>query len=232
MGYECTTDSASDFYGLGVRLGIYFAWVSGYINNVVLESQTASGLEANSIFLLTLFIVMLNSTLYDTLTQLDGLVLMHLCSGTVFGILSIWGYRTRHYRSQGPAAISGYGGHGSHLRLFLSLAVSIYGLWFWLHGVTDGLPTAVEADPTNPPECSTLHTFFFANIQASGGIRFYYILVCVGCVAWFGIMALASVLACWILAKRLPQMIGTSSVAGSASWIGKLPFATGLRPNE
>ena len=56
---------------------------------------------------------------------------MHLSGGTIFGILSLWGYRTRHYLDNGPQGIRLFGGFGTHGRLIVSLAVSCFGLWVW-----------------------------------------------------------------------------------------------------
>lgn len=86
----CQTERAPDYYGLGVRLGIYFSWLQGYIANTLLPSEAAGALDANTIFLLTLLVAMINCSRVRMLTQIDGLVLMHLSGGTIFGVLSIW----------------------------------------------------------------------------------------------------------------------------------------------
>ena len=198
--FECLSDRATDYYGLGVRLGIYFAWLGSYIANTLLPSEFSSAADTSAIFLLTLLIAMTNDSRTHELTQIDGLTLMHLCGGTVFGVLSIWGYRTRCYSDNGPKAVRQFGGFGTHLRLAISLGVSLYGCWFWLHGVTNSLVPLGSSldgqnDPPNPPECSILYTFFFAKVRADGGIRFYYAVVCIFCCLWFGTMFLVSSLA-------------------------------------
>ncbi len=50
---QCHTNRASDYYGLGVRLGIYFAWLQGYIANTALASEIGMALDTNTIFILT-----------------------------------------------------------------------------------------------------------------------------------------------------------------------------------
>ena len=197
--YQCQSDFATDYYGLGVRLGIYFAWLGSYIANTMLPAEFSGAADTSTIFLLTLLIAMTNDSRTDQLTQLDGLTLMHLCGGTVFGVLSVWGYRTRLYCDRGPRAVRLFGGFGTHTRLAVSLCVSIFGMWFWLHGVTPhglrALGPEDGADPPNPPDCAVLYTFFFAKVRADGGIRFYYAVVCATCIVWFGVMFLASLVA-------------------------------------
>jgi hypothetical protein len=218
----CQTERAPDYYGLGVRLGIYFSWLQGYVANTLLPSEAAGALDANTIFLLTLLIAMIKCSRIRMLRQIDGLVLMHLSGGTIFGVLSIWGYRTATYSEEGPKAIRHFGGFGTHARLIVSLAVSAFGLWFWKWGVVDGL------DPAGPGECEVLWTFFFGKLHAAGGIRYFYIVVCGGCVAYFGAMLLASSLAGY---ARVDKMV---RLARSKRWAdtSKLRFATGFKYKE
>jgi hypothetical protein len=133
---HCQTARAPDYYGLGVRLGIYFAWLQAYIANLFLPSEIAGALDTNVIFLFTLLVAMIKCSSVNMLEQIDGLILMHLSGGTIFGILSIWGYRTSLYTLEGPKAIKHFGGFGTHFRLLVTLAISIFGLWFWMFGVS------------------------------------------------------------------------------------------------
>ncbi len=48
---------------------------------------------------------MVRCTITKVLTQLDCVILMHLSGGTVFSVLSLWGYRTCHYEAEGPKGI-------------------------------------------------------------------------------------------------------------------------------
>jgi hypothetical protein len=228
---ECQTTRAPDYYGLGVRLGIYFSWLQGYIANTMLSSEVAGALDTNTIFLLTLLVAMIKCSSVGMLKQIDGLILMHLSAGTMFGVLSIWGYRTSQYIEEGPQAIRHFGGFGTHARLIVTLAVSIFGLWFWLFGVTGALAPMGPNDgsePPNPPECGELYTFMFTKVRATGGIRFFYIFVCVCCIVYFGIMLLASTLAGY---SRVRKMI---ELARGGRWAdtSRLRFATGFKYKE
>ncbi|KAK0732091.1 hypothetical protein B0H67DRAFT_93960 [Lasiosphaeris hirsuta] len=228
---QCQSELATDYYGLGVRLGVYFAWLGGYIANTILPSECASAADTSTIFLLTLLIAMAGDARTGELTQIDGLVLMHLCGGTVFGVVTLWGYRTRVYRNHGPRAVRMFGGFGTHIRLVVSLGVSIFGLWFWLYGVTGGLRPMGPDDGTNPPnsaDCSVLYTFFFAKVRADGGIRYYYVVVCLSCILWFGTMLLVSSLAALASFDRIRSLVEYSKWTS----LNRVKYATGFTHKE
>ncbi|KAK3369972.1 hypothetical protein B0H63DRAFT_485866 [Podospora didyma] len=229
--FDCATDRATDYYGLGVRLGIYFAWVASYIANTILPSEFGPASDTSTIFLLTLLIAMANDSMTKGLTELDGLILMHLCGGTVFGIISMWGYRTRMYFDEGPRAVRKFGGFGTHVRLIVSLGVSVFGTWFWFRGVNGSLKKLGPNDgfdPANPEECSVLYTFFFAKVRAAGGIRIYYIIVSLTCTAWFATMFLVSSLA------GLASLDKIRGLAGFNRWtsLNRAKYATGFTHKE
>lgn len=233
---QCQTSRAPDYYGLGVRLGIYFAWLQAYIANNFISSEISGAADTNTIFLLVVLIAMIKCSSISMLEQVDGLILMHLSGGFIFGIFSIWGYRTRRYVDDGPKAIRYFGGFGTHSRLIVSLAVSVYGLWYWLYGVTGSLVSMGSLEetgdlavvPSNSPDCGTLYTFMFAKVRADGGIRIFYIIICTCCTVYFGIMLLASSLAGW---ARLNNMI---ELGKQQRWADstRVRFATGFKYRE
>ncbi|KAH8883558.1 hypothetical protein GQ53DRAFT_811347 [Thozetella sp. PMI_491] len=232
-GITCQSPNGQDYYGLGVRLGVYFAWLTGWIANTILPSEFTNASNTNTIFLLALLIAMANDARTGALTDLDALVLMHLCGGTVFGTLSLWGYRTRMYFDQGPRAIRLFGGFATHVKLFVSLGVSVFGFWFWLYGVMpDGLSSLEAGDGSdeypNSPECTELYTFFFAKVRADGPLRYYYIVVCASCIAYFGIQVLVSSMAAWFSVDRI---IGFVEFKGWAS-TNRTRYATGFSHKE
>ena len=226
---ECQTARAPDYYGLGVRLGIYFTWLQGYVANTMLPSEISGALDTNTVFLLTLLVAMIKCASVDMLEQIDGLVLVHLSSGSVFGVLSIWGYRTCHYRNEGPSGIRHFGGFGTHARLILSLGVSIFSLWFWMFGVTGALsPMGPEDDPPNDPACAELFTFMFAKVSATGGVRIFYIIMWISMIIYFGIMLIVSSLAGYARASKIAKLAKTRQWAVSS----RLRFATGFNFGE
>lgn len=219
--FTCITDRSSDYYGLGVRLGFYFQWLTSWVANVSVPGEVAGALDTNAIFLFALLVSMVRCTITQLLMQLDGLLLMHLSGGTIFSILSIWGYRTCQYNVDGPSGICHFGGFGTHLRLLLSTAISAYGLWYWLYGLTGGLPT-LEG------ECAEVYTFMFAKVRATGGIRIFYIFICISCLVYFGIMLLASTIAACARITKLFNL--TTSRRWKAT--SRLKFSTGFNQKE
>jgi hypothetical protein len=192
---DCTTSESGDYYGFGVRLGVYFTWLSSYFANTMLPGEVSGSLDTNCIFLLALLASLFRGTLSGTLYQIDGLMVMHLSSGFLFSSLSIWGYRTLYYQHEGPKAIEHFGGWGTHIRLALITSISLYGAWFWWEGIEDGLK--VNEAP-GAPECKQLWTWFFHTWNVDGGIHIYYIVVTIGCAIYFGIMCFIAFLA-WFL---------------------------------
>jgi len=74
-----------------------------------------------------------------------------------------------------------------HIRLLLCMTVSGYGLWYWYFGVVGGLLTGTGS-------CEQQYTFFFTKLRVDGGIRIWYISVCVSCTIYFGIMTIVSII--------------------------------------
>jgi hypothetical protein len=210
---DCTTEFSNDYYGFGVRLGVYFTWLSSYFANVLLPSEIAGSLDTNTIFLLALIASLFNGSHLRQIQQIDALVIMQLSSGFLFSCFSIWGYRTSYYQKEGPAAIKRFGGLGTHCRLILTAAISVYGTWFWWEGLDDGL---VGSDN---PECQKIYTWFFAYLPVRGGIDTLYIVITLCCSLYYCAMAVAAAL---VLVFKLPK-IGLK---------GKLIFETGFSVSE
>ncbi|MCJ1377932.1 Altered inheritance of mitochondria protein 18 mitochondrial [Xylographa soralifera] len=192
---DCSSKFAADYYSFGVRLGVYFSWLASWIANVFLPEEIASALDANTMFLLSLMASIFYSTHQGILSYIDGLILMHLSSGYLFGCLSFWGYRTRHYHHEGPMGIRHFGRFGTHCRLVLALAISAYGIWFWTDGVSDGLqiPISPNTGDLISCQCYPLKTFFFSRLRVYGGIRYFYIVMTICSTTYYGLMILAAV---------------------------------------
>jgi hypothetical protein len=205
---DCSTGSSADYYGFGVRLGVYFAWLSSYLANLYLPSEVMGSLDTNCIFLLALLISLFRGTVMHQLYQVDGLMVMQLSSGFLFSSLSIWGYRTAHYEKHGTGYIKNFGGFGTHVRLALTMAISVYGAWFWAEGTQDGLKIADD------PQCRDLKTWFFHGFPITGGIRIVYVVMTVGTSIFYGTMCAAAVL------TFIFNLVG--------GWKGKVQFETGF----
>jgi hypothetical protein len=227
-GLTCQTTRAPSYYGLGVRLGVYCTWFQSLLANTMMPREISASLDRNAIFLFTLLVAMIKCSATQMILQIDGLILAHLSGGYVFGILSIWEYRTCHYAEEGPRAIRRYGGFGTHLRLFVTLAICTWVLWFWISGITGMLDTMGPANG-NSWECSTLYTGLMATkVRADGAVRVLYIAVYGCCVVYFGIMFLASIVAGYARISKILKL------AQSKQWAqtSRLRYATGFNRRE
>jgi hypothetical protein len=210
---DCTTQFSTDYYGFGVRLGVYFAWVGAYLANTLLPSEIAGSLDTNAIFLLALLVSLFKGSLAHQIQQIDGLIVMQLSSGFLFSSMSIWGYRTTIYQRDGPQGISHFGHFGTHGRLLLTAGISIYGTWFWSEGIKDGLESASD------PACKVLYTWFFTPLRVNGGIEVFYIMVSAGCSIFYCSMCLAAAIA--VAAKLFRE-----------GWKGQMKYETGYNARE
>ncbi len=167
---------------------------------------------------------MVRCTITKVLTQLDCVILMHLSGGTVFSVLSLWGYRTCHYEAEGPKGIRHFGGFGTHLRLLLAMAVSVFGLWFWVVGIKPHTTDVV----TDSGPCATVYTFMFAKVRADAGVRILYLIACISCVIYFGIMLLISTISLYARVAK------GAALAKQGRWrtSTRLHYATGLYHKE
>lgn len=131
---SCGFDGNSDFYGLGIRLGIYLQWITTLLAHLFFDEAIPGNLELNCVFLIAVSAATLVATRAGTVRPAECLVLLHLCFGFVFSVLSIWGHRIDMRFSLA----------GSSFRLALAAAISAYAVWFWSRGL--GLLT-VDACP-------------------------------------------------------------------------------------
>ena len=230
---NCSSKFSGDYYGLGVRLGIYFTWITSWLANTFVQEEISGALDANCIFLFALLISIFKGSApgEDQLAYIDGLVLMELCAGYLFGIFSMWGYRTSHYYKQGPKAVRHYGRIGTHCRLILATAISIYGIWFWTYGINynahHGLQRVTdEQGNPRPPQCYPVHVFFFAKLEVLGGIRIFYIITSTSCALYYGTMLLAAA------AERIRHLVQLLRTDKGDHKRETLNYQTGLTKRE
>lgn len=171
----CHIEGNADFYGLGIRIGIYLQWIASLLANRYVPDAVRNLLITNTIFLLAVSIVAAQSTSAKTLRKAEALTLQHLCFGFLFSILTIWGYRVR-------AKIKskvGFSLAETSFRLVLSAAICSYGVWFWFVG------NKTLSDET----CSTV-TFVLAKVDTLGPVRYFYQVQSVLLVATYGTLLL------------------------------------------
>ncbi|KAF2002761.1 hypothetical protein P154DRAFT_417662, partial [Amniculicola lignicola CBS 123094] len=108
---SCGTVGNPDFYGLGIRVGIYLQWLTALLANRYLHDEIQPNLDTNTIFLLAISVATMLASVQQTATVPEIVVLLHLCFGFILSVLSVWGYRTRSTA--------------------LVVAICVYSTWFW-----------------------------------------------------------------------------------------------------
>ncbi|KAI9868845.1 MAG: hypothetical protein M1813_004696 [Trichoglossum hirsutum] len=83
----------SDLYGLGIRLGVYLQWISSQAANCLLPDEMPNALDTNSIFLFAVFIALAKATLNHKLHAAEVFVMLQICFGYLFSVLSLSGLR-------------------------------------------------------------------------------------------------------------------------------------------
>ena len=224
---DCTTNLARDLYGLGVRLGVYFQWFSAYVSNNFIVDEINGGLDANAIFLFALLISIVRSTRTEDMALMDGLIMLLLCAGTMWSVLSLWGYRTCVYRKEGPDAIRRFGGFGTHLRLLEGAGVSWYAIWYWTVGVK-GLPQGLpEFGDMTGQNCDKKEVVLFG--QHISGIASNAALAVSGVsLAYSALITLAAPIAAITRAKKMWHFFRNKQYASSS----RLRYATGLNHRQ
>lgn len=203
---SCTIAGNSDFYGLGIRIGIYLQWVTAFLANHLLRESIDTSLEINTIFLLALFIATTIATVKDTVVTSELVVLLHLCFGFLFSILSIWGHRTGSQLARGGKIR--FPLIGSFFRLVLVTAVSAFGLWFWFHG---------SQLHRRSLDCSD-YTFLFTKLDVAGPVNLFFKVQSCLILAAYVILFLRELL--MIASFFCFLVIQTAIISAVAVWIG------------
>lgn len=204
----------------GVRLGLYFSWCTAWLANAGMPNEVFAAQDQVAVFLFANIVALVRCTITDIVTQLDALVMIHLGMGSVLSVLTTWGYRTCFYTAEGPQATRHFGGFGTHLRLLLSLAISLFSLWFWVDAIMpDDTHLLTDYGP-----CATVYTFMFGKVKANGGIRVFYIITSAFWVVYFGIMLLVAPIAGWLRLQRIIKLSRFQRFRTTA----KLHIATGF----
>lgn len=220
----CSFQGQTDFYGLGVRMGIYFTWLTSWLANNFLAEEISGSLDTNAVFLLAISVTVIYNSAHHQLRIIDALVLLQLCYGFLFGVMSLWGYRTMYYHRMGAQGRSSFGGFGTHMRLLLMTAISGYAVWFWFEGLDDGLIQCNKREA-----CGGLVTFFFSRVKLYGWIRTFYKISAVGCVAYYGIMTAVAIM--W-LAIRCFRFVKHGRAGWKQGYEKKDEVDTGLNQRE
>jgi hypothetical protein len=87
-----------DFYGLGIRIGVYLQWLSSWLSNTINPSGAATNHDANTTFLLAILIATEVARENGELKPAETYIMLLLSSGFVFTVLSFLGLRLHFLR--------------------------------------------------------------------------------------------------------------------------------------
>ncbi|KAL8892761.1 MAG: hypothetical protein Q9215_000353 [Flavoplaca cf. flavocitrina] len=158
---QCPHEGDPDFYGLGIRIGIYLQLTTAVVAKCFHPEAIPENLTANTIFLLALFAALVIATLGPGLRPEEIYILLQLCFGFLLSVLSILGGRrpspSGHSATPRPPPVASY------FRLMLTLAICAYSVWFWFPG----------KDKMKVAGCAS-YMFFFTSISLFGGVPVVY----------------------------------------------------------
>lgn len=83
----------SDFYGLGIRIGVYLQWFSAWISNTVNPAGAAANHDANTIFLTAITVATSVALSGGALQPAEAYLMLLLSNGFLFTVLSFLGLR-------------------------------------------------------------------------------------------------------------------------------------------
>ena len=90
-------DGKPDFYGEGIRIGIYLQWISAWLTMALGPDQVQDVYGVNSIFLFAVIIATISASLSDTIDLLpvEMFIMLQIAFGFFVTTLSIFGLRVQ-----------------------------------------------------------------------------------------------------------------------------------------
>lgn len=173
---KCTTRSHdagftgnADFYGLGIRTGLYLQWLSSIIANTFLKTEwTRSMAGAYAASTLALFIALLLLILkHDCVFTVEIIVMLHFLWGGWYQVMLPYMARWRLlFQNQNSYRTSRLQGLNILLTL-LNYSLTAVSAWFWIRMASVG-----QADFVATPGKGTSFFFFVEQVGGHrGGLR-------------------------------------------------------------
>ncbi|KAL8678312.1 MAG: hypothetical protein Q9186_005332 [Xanthomendoza sp. 1 TL-2023] len=160
---QCPNEGNPDFYGLGIRVGIYLQLATAIFARYFHPEAIPENLTANAIFLLALYVAVATATLGPGLRSEEIVILLQLCFGFLLSVLSILGGRDASDETAKRPDILRPPPIASFLRLMLTVAIGAYAVWFWFPGKDK---TKIEGCPA--------YMFFLTKTSIYGGVRIFF----------------------------------------------------------
>lgn len=83
-----------EFYGLGIRLGVYLQIISSWVTNSLNDNTIADTHAANSIFLLAIVAAVVNAAKSEDIRPVEVWIMLQICLMFPLTVLGIFGVRT------------------------------------------------------------------------------------------------------------------------------------------
>src|SRR6266700_2219576 len=83
----------SDFYGLGIRLGVYLQLVSAWISNSLNPRTAGDNHNANSIFVFAIVVAIIHAVNTSAIRPIEAWIMIQTCFAFYFTTLSLFGLR-------------------------------------------------------------------------------------------------------------------------------------------
>ncbi len=129
-----------DFYGLGIRLGIYFQVFSTLLTGQVLPEETSGVWDTNSIFVLAVFAAVSKSSVDGTIHYVEAFVMLQLmfmlvlCAfqrGSAYQFTALFQALVKERDARQMKSFLRISRAGEAGRRGLSIAIACYNIWFW-----------------------------------------------------------------------------------------------------
>jgi hypothetical protein len=183
---SCVLNGNSDLYGMGIRLGVHFQLISTLLANHFLPDALGEAWDANTIFLLSIFVAVIKSSIHiNNLTAPEAFVMLQMLfafqltvyhigpsfkwvlfeiltiilSGTITSNMDWFDMVSELGRAQGDVSPL-----GTTMRRFLALAIASYNVWFWFLG-SDFLDSDRQCNSS---------VFLFARVDIHGKLRIFF----------------------------------------------------------
>src|SRR5271170_815207 len=171
---DCRVPADPDILGLGVRLGLYFQLSSTWILQLVRREEAVDTFLPTSFFFVSFFIAVVFSTAKGDFSAPGALI-----ASTWYPILFYVSLFAVDFRGLNKKRL------GTRYAFAFTLwsATGGYNVWFWYKGLDQG----------NQAQCMNPRVFFFANLDAKGGVSVVFKLLTTSFFAFIAITTIGVV---------------------------------------
>ena len=88
-------NGTSDFYGLGIRVGVYLQLASSHITNTLNQEAAPANYAANSVFVFAIIVALLNAAnaTPSEIRPVEAWIMLQICLSFFFTTLGLFGVR-------------------------------------------------------------------------------------------------------------------------------------------